>query len=60
MLKSEFLDILVSMPKVFGKKFGQQKVCGSINLKLFRIFPTTYLKIRPQTVNKVSTILIYL
>ena len=35
--------------------FFLQKVSGSINLKLFRIFPATYVIISPQTVSKVST-----
>ena len=34
----------------------RQKVSGSINFKLFTIFPTTYVRISPQTVSKMSTI----
>ena len=42
--------------KVSGNKYCRQKVSGSINLKLFTIFSTTYVRICPQTVSKVSTI----
>ena len=47
---------LVSIFKVSGSKYCRQKVSGSINFKLFTIFPTKYVKISSQTVSKVSTI----
>ena len=37
-------------------RYPRQKVSGSINFKLFTIFPTTYVRISLQTVSKVSTI----
>ena len=37
-------------------KYWRQKVSGNINFKLLTISPTTYVKISPQTVIKVSTI----
>ena len=42
--------------KYLANKYCRQKVSGSINFKLFTIFPTTYVRISPQTVSKESTI----
>ena len=40
---------MLSTFKVSGNKYCRQ-VSGSINFKLFTIFPTTYVRISPQTV----------
>ena len=43
--------------EVFGNKYCQQKLSGSIHFKLFAISPTTYARISPNTVSKVNKIL---
>jgi hypothetical protein len=47
---------LLSIFKVSGYKYCREKVSGSIDFKLFKISPTTYVIIIPQTASKVSTI----
>ena len=54
--KHKVSDFFLSIFNVSGNKYCRQKVSGSINFKLFTIFPTTYVIISPQTVSKVSTI----
>ena len=44
---------LLSIFKVSGNKYCRQKISGSLNFKLFTIFPTKYERISPQTVSKV-------
>ena len=47
---------LLSIFKESGNKYCRQKVSGSINLNIFTIFPTTYLRISLQTVSQVDTV----
>ena len=42
--------------RVYGNKYCREKISGSINLKLFTIFPTTDVRIGPQTAIKVSAV----
>jgi hypothetical protein len=51
---------MLSIFKVSGNKYCRQKASGSINFKLFTIFPTKYARISLQTVSKVTTIFTYL